>query len=423
MKDHNESGSRGVNRTANSGLNFDFPSLNLDFHSISEALSPRNLSTNWDQLMAATKCGTNRPKDIACQSCSIKFTVFKRKRTCIDCNMDFCNQCLNKDLGYDRKNHCKRCVVFSAVPLDRNALNGLRARDLKWFLASKRIPSQMCNEKGELVDLIIQSFSPQSNASSESSQFMRPFDRETRAQPTNDNQSESQSQTQSHNNVEPLPIRSAYSPVYPSLNSLNTNSNPINDSNAGSSESVNTKPESTPNKSNTYFNIDDLKSMDQLKALSVKQLKLILTRNFIDYKGCVEKEELLSKVERLWNDRQENKTQNLDDIPDSNVCKICMESTIDCVLLGKHCVLDPMGVVLQLSYIDVRKPALTSRMYSLNITIIMLYLKLMLKCINTYSVCEVTAQNGLHLSYSMVQLFIEKVIRMNRFVVFLWEII
>ncbi len=59
--------------------------------------------------------------------------------------MDFCNGCLIKENGSDRRNHCKRCRVFNNRPLDRNALLGLRARDLKWFLASKRISSQMCN--------------------------------------------------------------------------------------------------------------------------------------------------------------------------------------------------------------------------------------------------------------------------------------
>ncbi|CAG2175304.1 unnamed protein product [Oppiella nova] len=318
--------SQPSHRSSNSGINFDFPSLNLDLSSITEALSPRSLSNGWDQLMASTKTCANRPKDITCQSCGLKFSVFKRKRTCFDCNMDFCTQCLNKEVGYDRKNHCKRCVVFNAVPLDRNALNGLRARDLKWFLASKRIPSQMCKEKGELVDLILQSFSPQTNTS-ESGEYMRRFDNynTTTTHTSSDNQSPSDSQPESRNE--------RHSPIYPTLNPLTSDTSATNGALPGSSESVNEKPESTPVKAQTYFNIDDLTSLDQLKELSVKQMKLILTRNFIDYKGCVEKEELFSKVERLWTDKQENKMQNVDDIPDSNVCKICMESTIDCVLL------------------------------------------------------------------------------------------
>lgn len=59
--------------------------------------------------------------------------------------------------------------------------------------------------------------------------------------------------------------------------------------------------------SQIYFNIDDIENIEQLRTLTVKQLKLILTRNFIDYKGCLEREELLARAERLWNDRQENK--------------------------------------------------------------------------------------------------------------------
>ena len=59
--------------------------------------------------------------------------------------------------------------------------------------------------------------------------------------------------------------------------------------------------------SQIYFNVDDIESLEQLRTLSVKQLKLILTRNFIDYKGCLEREELLGKAERLWNDRHDNR--------------------------------------------------------------------------------------------------------------------
>lgn len=38
--------------------------------------------------------------------------------------------------------------------------------------------------------------------------------------------------------------------------------------------------------------------------LSVKQLKEILMLNRVDFKGCCEKQELLDRVNRLWNDLQ-----------------------------------------------------------------------------------------------------------------------
>ena len=166
---HTSATNRHQDRGRSSGLPFELPTISIDFNSITEALNPRNynIPANFEDLMSSAKC-SNRVKDTQCQSCGIKFTFLKRKvsivttsdhlstdlttramivlqRTCFDCNMDFCCHCLDKNVGCDKRNHCKRCIVFNSVPLDRNALNGLRARDLKWFLASKRIPSQMCN--------------------------------------------------------------------------------------------------------------------------------------------------------------------------------------------------------------------------------------------------------------------------------------
>lgn len=60
----------------------------------------------------------------------------------------------------------------------------------------------------------------------------------------------------------------------------------------------------------TAFNIDDVQSEDQLHSLTVRQFKLILTRNFVDYKGCCERDELLEKVIRLWREKKAFKEQS-----------------------------------------------------------------------------------------------------------------
>ncbi|XP_054166385.1 E3 ubiquitin-protein ligase RNF34-like [Oppia nitens] len=352
---HQNNNNNNNNNNQSSGINVDFPSLNIDFNSIGESLNPRKLVNNFEQFMASATGGgvsggggncqqqqqqqTNRVKDIACQSCGVKFTVFKRKRTCFDCNMDFCSQCLNKESAADRKNHCKRCVVFNAIPMDRNALNGLRVRDLKWFLASRRVQPQMCNEKRELVDLILQRFSPQSANTSETNDYLRRFDNHRSGGDSRDDTTTNNNINQSHNQPQTRQPDMVLPDGHQSTDSGDSYSNPLPTSSESNSDTNNEpnvsngKSESIADNPNSYFNIDDIKSMDQLKDLSVKQLKLILTRNFIDYKGCVEKEELFNKVERLWNDRQQTNSQNVDDIPDDNLCKICMELAIDCVLL------------------------------------------------------------------------------------------
>lgn len=55
--------------------------------------------------------------------------------------------------------------------------------------------------------------------------------------------------------------------------------------------------------------IEELVSEEEINRLSVRQVKVILKRNCIDYKGCVEKDELLEKVKLLWRAKEEEKSK------------------------------------------------------------------------------------------------------------------
>ena len=75
------------------------------------------------------------------------------------------------------------------------------------------------------------------------------------------------------------------------------------------------------------------------------QIKEILAVNFVDYKGCCEKKELIEKTKRLYTSYEENKRLEKEiaetdvkvkaniKIGESDLCKICMETLIDCVLI------------------------------------------------------------------------------------------
>ncbi|KAK6625402.1 hypothetical protein RUM43_005699 [Polyplax serrata] len=76
----------------------------------------------------------------------------------------------------------------------------------------------------------------------------------------------------------------------------------------------------------------DIKSINDLEALSVKQLKELLSRNRTDFKGCIERAELLQKAIRLWSDYVESR-KDLDNLSLDELCKICMDAPIECVLL------------------------------------------------------------------------------------------
>ncbi len=119
--------------------------------------------------------------------------------------------------------------------------------------------------------------------------------------------------------------------------------------------------------------LSDIKAESDIEGLSIRQIKEILATNFVEYKGCCERQELLDKLRRLYHSDKENKrieaelnnaqsSSTSSSIPSNNsnstttttttsgvgssssgnggasvnendVCKICMESLIDCVLL------------------------------------------------------------------------------------------
>lgn len=54
--------------------------------------------------------------------------------------------------------------------------------------------------------------------------------------------------------------------------------------------------------------ISDLSSEDDIEFLTVRQLKEILARNFVNFSGCCEKWELVERVQRLYREHQHNRT-------------------------------------------------------------------------------------------------------------------
>lgn len=93
------------------------------------------------------------------------------------------------------------------------------------------------------------------------------------------------------------------------------------------------------------IDIKDVRDIGDIDSLSATQLKTILTRNCVDYRGIFEKEVLRAKVMQLWIEHNERKSRrrvgqntdrsqdSSDDIDERQLCKICMEREIDCVLL------------------------------------------------------------------------------------------
>ncbi|XP_063377678.1 E3 ubiquitin-protein ligase rififylin [Cydia fagiglandana] len=78
--------------------------------------------------------------------------------------------------------------------------------------------------------------------------------------------------------------------------------------------------------------LDDLKELSALDALTVRQLKELLVRNRVEFRGCVERQELLVRAQRLWQDHARYKDE-LEALPLEECCKICMAAPLECVLL------------------------------------------------------------------------------------------
>lgn len=82
-----------------------------------------------------------------------------------------------------------------------------------------------------------------------------------------------------------------------------------------------------------YPKIEDFGSAEELHTLSSKDLKILLTLNRVDFKGCLEKSELLERAERLWEDTNELRKEEPEKLPIQELCKLCMDAPLDCVLL------------------------------------------------------------------------------------------
>uniref|UniRef100_A0A3Q1F2U4 RING-type E3 ubiquitin transferase n=1 Tax=Acanthochromis polyacanthus TaxID=80966 RepID=A0A3Q1F2U4_9TELE len=164
---------------------------------------------------------------------------------------------------------CHTCQRFYGNLLERAELMKLKVKELRDYLHLHEVSTHLCREKEELVELVLgQQSSPSSGSAPET--------------PTIDPPSTS--------DPEEVPVLGRRA------------------------------------------SLSDLSGVDDIELLSVRQLKEILARNFVNYKGCCEKWELMERVTRLYQDQQ-NLLESGGPGPEENLCRICMDSPIDCVLL------------------------------------------------------------------------------------------
>ncbi|XP_077318106.1 E3 ubiquitin-protein ligase RNF34 isoform X2 [Lithobates pipiens] len=272
---------------------------------------------------------------IVCKACGLGFSVFRKKHVCCYCKKDFCSVCSTL---HENLRSCSTCHLLQETAFQRPQLMKLKVKDLRQYLTLRNIPTDSCREKEDLVELVLchhgscpeeeMDVNMDSSARSQTSAFS--FFSALSAP------SSSLSSSQGE-----LSDRSG------SMGSASTSQGTSeNISVASDTEALETQANDPPRKQ-ARASLSDLSTLDEIEALTIRQLKEILARNFVNYSGCCEKWELVEKVNRLYRENEENRKslEHLEFKPDQdrdrlqltgnddNLCRICMDALIDCVLL------------------------------------------------------------------------------------------
>ncbi|XP_031351524.1 E3 ubiquitin-protein ligase rififylin [Photinus pyralis] len=296
-----------------------------------------------------------------CTKCNTEFTLLTWKIKCSDCEMYYCTKCLRKTQGVL---YCDKCVVLNKRPPEREKLMELRSKDLQDYLNKNHISTHGLVEKSELVELFYRRAIPAGNKKNQSRlasvlsgsvpNIAAQGQDQINQLKSNINNMRSYAESTLHNLGRKIGPQEAEQNNFAFEGQtfhtfLNTevpfgqqNNVSVNTSVRTETYMDNSQPTSSSNQQAThveptpptkYPKLSDFNSIEQLNELSIKQLKELLTLNRVDFKGCVEKSELLDRAQRLWLDNNQYKDKAFEDANVENLCKICMDAPLDCVLL------------------------------------------------------------------------------------------
>ncbi|XP_066551316.1 E3 ubiquitin-protein ligase rififylin isoform X2 [Amia ocellicauda] len=250
--------------------------------------------------------------ELTCRACRGRCDSPSRRHVCVDCKKLYCSSCA---LQRELIPRCHTCQRFWLTAFERTELMKLKVKDLRDYLHLHEVSTQTCREKEELVELVLGQQTPSSSGSASEGATRGHVPSPAAPSPAAPSTSQ-----------EPPPPPGSYTPP---------DSEPPAQDDQQSSDVEDALP------SGRRASLSDLSCADDIEALSVRQLKEILARNFVNYKGCCEKWELMERVTRLYNEQKDlqirvtSPEDGSDPSPgvEENLCKICMDSPIDCVLL------------------------------------------------------------------------------------------
>ncbi|XP_057695973.1 E3 ubiquitin-protein ligase rififylin isoform X2 [Corythoichthys intestinalis] len=253
---------------------------------------------------------------IACKACGRCLDAPVAEHVCADCKEKYCNVCSAR--SEPRPRLCHTCRRFHGNLLQRAELMKLKVKELRDYLHLHHVATHLCREKEELVELVM------SRQASPSESPAGPP--ETEPDPPTPYLGTS---------VVELPD---WTPV------TETPESPPADVSEHASDADQVEGDATLAapasplivgddivKTGRRASLSDVSGEDGIEELSVRQLKEILTHNFVDYRGCCEKWELTERALRLYRDRKGIKEEH--DGGSDNRCCICMDAPIECVLL------------------------------------------------------------------------------------------
>lgn len=239
----------------------------------------------------------------------------------MDCKESYCSRC-SVHLE-PRPRLCHTCLRFYGNLLQRAELMKLKVKELRDYLHLHQVSTHLCREKEELVELVLGHQSSSSEASTpdlEPSLLTTPT--YTEAPPMANQALPTQTEA-------PSPPTET---THPESEAPPPDSEPVQtDSPQEEEEDEEQSPGEVPRR---RASLSDIRSEQDIEHLSVRRLKEILARNFVDYKGCCEKWELMERVRRLYHDKLHlAASSNTSTEDESGLCRICMDAHIDCVLL------------------------------------------------------------------------------------------
>ncbi|XP_063809902.1 E3 ubiquitin-protein ligase rififylin isoform X2 [Pseudophryne corroboree] len=259
--------------------------------------------------------------EVTCRACGTLLQTASRKNPCMDCRNNFCGSCLTP--LNDGLHLCQLCQRIRSTFFTRDELLKLKVKDLRDYLSMRDIRTDLCREKEDLVQLVL-SLRPVSYPNVNT---VLPFSS------NNSSQWDNIGSTQIHV-AQDIPSTNGNI----TLNPENRMHGQTDDPHEEEIESSDSEETLVPGK---RASLSDISNLDDIESLSVRQLKEILVRNFVNYKGCCEKWELMERVTRLYNDQKdlqqkvsvEDEKGKQGPAADENLCKVCMDCPIDCVLL------------------------------------------------------------------------------------------